>query len=582
MEPKQRALEYSDHIRELRYNGFIEDAIQMCNEAINAFPEDNFFYKLQGDLYGQKGDYVTAAQYYLEQLKRLGGRPGQVKGFARFYKSFVRYTSKSQVSWYRDSIRDAIERQDIAPEIADALGGILEGEFLEDPDLKKLMSLTDDETQAEKVRAAMDWLVKAEKPDKVYAVLQYRLKSQGSKGNGVMNSVLIAAAERAEMYEEAIALIEKSSISERHASMTRTLLRICRKLQDYSRAEEQLKLDEKFIRKSDFNILYELVYYYEFKNNDRLLCATLETMRKQSQNNIPIARTLYNFYLRFNMFSDARSISEDIRSLEEKGKKDKGRIEEQFEAEQGVWDKLQSLVSEQEHNRQMIAMRDLIRGFSHELGQPITNIRYSIQLYNMRAELSKTEKGDIDELLNLILRQTERIGDMLDRFQPIVSSRNKEEAFQVLERIEKVFDDLAGRLKAQGIEYQLKGDESLALWGEAVQFDQIFYNLILNTMQAMTLTERKGMIRVQVEETKDKKIKIIFSDNGPGVGVENAKKIFEPFFTTKAPSSDHGGEGLGLFIVWNILKIFNGKIILDTKYRSGAKFIITILKIEGK
>ena len=86
MEPKQRALEYSDHIRELRYNGFIEDAIQMCNEAINAFPEDNFFYKLQGDLHGQKGDYVTAAQYYLEQLKRLGGRPGQVKGFARFYK----------------------------------------------------------------------------------------------------------------------------------------------------------------------------------------------------------------------------------------------------------------------------------------------------------------------------------------------------------------------------------------------------------------------------------------------------------------------------------------------------------------
>jgi len=44
----------------------------------------------------------------------------------------------------------------------------------------------------------------------------------------------------------------------------------------------------------------------------------------------------------------------------------------------------------------------------------------------------------------------------------------------------------------------------------------------------------------------------------------------------------NGGEGLGLFIVWNILKMFNGTIHLDQSYTRGAKFIIKIpLKKEA-
>lgn len=39
---------------------------------------------------------------------------------------------------------------------------------------------------------------------------------------------------------------------------------------------------------------------------------------------------------------------------------------------------------------------------------------------------------------------------------------------------------------------------------------------------------------------------------------------------------EEGGEGLGLFIVWNILKIFSGKIYVDEQYPYGAGFIIEI------
>jgi hypothetical protein len=81
----------------------------------------------------------------------------------------------------------------------------------------------------------------------------------------------------------------------------RTLLRICRKLKDYTVAENEIDFDESYLDKSRFNVLYELVYYFEFINNSRLLNQTLKKMRISANGSIPIARTLYNFYLRFNI-----------------------------------------------------------------------------------------------------------------------------------------------------------------------------------------------------------------------------------------------------------------------------------------
>ena len=109
-------------------------------------------------------------------------------------------------------------------------------------------------------------------------------------------------------------------------------------------------------------------------------------------------------------------------------------------------------------------------------------------------------------------------------------------------------------------------------FGDQVQFSQVFYNLVLNSMQAI---KNQGKIYVQISESTDN-IKIIFTDNGPGIPKENHKKIFEPFFSTKDPTAGNGGEGLGLFIVWNILRMHQGTIRLNEHYQKGAQFIIQI------
>ena len=220
----------------------------------------------------------------------------------------------------------------------------------------------------------------------------------------------------------------------------------------------------------------------------------------------------------------------------------------------------------------MLALRDLLKGFSHELGQPITNIRYQIQLQQLRIKRGIGTMDEIQDLFVTILAQTERIGFMLDRFRPIVSSKSIQEFFCVNDCIKRVFADLSDRLSQSGIKYRLRENAQVNLFGDQIQFSQVFYNLVLNSMQAIS---SDGEISVSILK-KPNYIRILFSDNGPGIPEENRKKIFEPFFSTKDPTSGNGGEGLGLFVVWNILKMYNGTIQVNHRFEKGAQFIIRI------
>lgn len=301
-------------------------------------------------------------------------------------------------------------------------------------------------------------------------------------------------------------------------------------------------------------------------------------MRNSAESSIPIARTLYNFYLSFDRFEDAQILSEHIQKLIDRKRTEKkrnqlqDRSEEQLESEQIVWQRVKELVSEKEHNRQMLALRDLLKGFSHELGQPITNIRYKIQLQQLRIKRGLGTMDEIQDLFVTILVQTERIGYMLDRFRPIVSSKSVQERFCINDCVKQVFADLSDRLSQNSITYSFQENSQVSLFGDRIQFSQVFYNLILNSMQAIS---SNGEIAVRISATPNT-IRILFSDNGPGIPEENSKKIFEPFFSTKDPTSGNGGEGLGLFVVWNILKMYKGTIQVNHKFKDGAQFIIKI------
>ncbi len=565
-----------DEISRLRFDGNLSVAIERCHDAISAYPEDNFFYKVLGDLYFQEKNYVAAPQAYLEHLKRLSKKPEHFKAFARFYKQFTSEAPGDLCVHFREEIIKAIEDGEIASNIHQLLMETFGDVFVIDDHLKTIFCMSDSDRHLEEIKE----FVETASTDDVRSVIFYQMRQEKYCANTKIKEYLISVAEKKTLYSEAQQLVGKIIAKQKSPNPTliRTLLRMSRKQQDYHYAEQLLSIDEVLVEKSDFNIQYELVYYFDSTGKSELLSKTLKKMRSSAERSIPIARTLYNFYLTFDRFEDAQILSEHIQKLidrkrtESKKNQDQDRSEEQLESEQIVWQRVKDLVSEKEHNRQMLALRDLLKGFSHELGQPITNIRYKIQLQQLRIKRGIGTMDEVQDLFDTILAQTERIGVMLDRFRPIVSSKSVQESFCVNDCVRQVFVDLSDRLSQCGITYSFQETSQISLFGDRIQFSQVFYNLVLNSMQAIL---GNGKITVSITTVRNS-IRILFSDNGPGIPEENRKKIFEPFFSTKDPTSGNGGEGLGLFVVWNILKMYRGTIQLNHKYKNGAQFIIKI------
>src|SRR5205823_10151709 len=70
------------------------------------------------------------------------------------------------------------------------------------------------------------------------------------------------------------------------------------------------------------------------------------------------------------------------------------------------------------------------------------------------------------------------------------------------------------------------------LMADPHQIQQVFLNIINNARQAIEAHQSKGSIQIE-SEAYQRRARIIFQDNGPGISAENLGKIFNPFFTTK-------------------------------------------------
>jgi signal transduction histidine kinase len=135
---------------------------------------------------------------------------------------------------------------------------------------------------------------------------------------------------------------------------------------------------------------------------------------------------------------------------------------------------------------------------------------------------------------------------------------------RTLEELRPDVDARGGVLTAAGEFGTVSGDEIL--------FRQALVNLVRNAVQACA--ESRVAPRILVEGRVDRAegaLRLIVSDNGPGVPVDLRDKVFQPFFTTKGD-----GTGLGLALVQKIVVTHNGRITVSTSKQGGAAFQIVL------
>ncbi len=216
----------------------------------------------------------------------------------------------------------------------------------------------------------------------------------------------------------------------------------------------------------------------------------------------------------------------------------------------------------------MITIGQISAGLAHEIRNPLGTIRNGIYLIKMKVSNKSQEKA-ISMMENSIQRVNNLIEHLL-RFSRTASDKCTQENIETL--VSNIMTLMETKLKAKKIQYHvnLEGNPMITLNIEAVNI--ILINLIENAIDAFSVTRDENLIQISISSTEDS-LHFLIEDNGVGILEEGLPYIFDPFYTTKGEGH---GTGLGLYLVYNEVKKYNGDISVESQYGIGTKFFISI------
>ena len=183
--------------------------------------------------------------------------------------------------------------------------------------------------------------------------------------------------------------------------------------------------------------------------------------------------------------------------------------------------------------------------------------------------------GFFERYLTLMEAETRRISRIVSNLLTFSRQSKMELGTQDINRlIEKTLVLNDNLLKIHHVKIRKELDPALPqVVGSADQLQQVFMNMVSNAAEAME-SRGGGMLAVKTWcRSAADAISISFADSGVGISQGHLNKLFEPFYTTKKKGK---GVGLGLSVVYGIIKAHNGSITVDTLPGKGATFTIQL------
>jgi two-component system NtrC family sensor kinase len=213
------------------------------------------------------------------------------------------------------------------------------------------------------------------------------------------------------------------------------------------------------------------------------------------------------------------------------------------------------------------AIGTLTAGVAHELNNPLNNITLTAaMLEEDYQDLSDEQRLDmVKDLLKEAERSEKIVKNLLD------FARESEIKTEHLDISSLVFETVRlaqNQVKLRGAKIETNIDDNLpSIHGDRQQLRQVFLNLILNAVDAMT---KGGRLYISAQRSNVPDfITVTFKDNGHGIPAHILPSIFDPFFTTKPTAK---GTGLGLSVSKGIVEKHGGDITVDSTVGKGTTF----------
>ncbi|MBK6905070.1 MAG: HAMP domain-containing protein [Saprospirales bacterium] len=216
------------------------------------------------------------------------------------------------------------------------------------------------------------------------------------------------------------------------------------------------------------------------------------------------------------------------------------------------------------------AWREMAKQVAHEIKNPLTPMRLSIQ-HMQYALLLQPEKVNhlVDQVSKTILEQIDSLNEIATAFSNFAKMPQAENStFSINELLANVH----GLFRNEQPEFELSlslPEENILVFADKNQLMRVFNNLYKNAIQAIP-EGRQGNIRTRLF-LREGEVVVQVSDNGSGIPEATRDKVFVPNFTTKS-----SGSGLGLALSKNIVETAGGKIYFETAPEQGTDFFVEL------
>ncbi len=225
--------------------------------------------------------------------------------------------------------------------------------------------------------------------------------------------------------------------------------------------------------------------------------------------------------------------------------------------------------NEVRRHEQLRTLGQLGAGLAHQLRNAATGGRMAIELHQLHCPAAANPEEK--ESLEVALRQLQLMESYLQRFLALGQTRNTPHEPLVLDTlVEDALDLVRNRAAHAGIELVYNKSvsplplgegpgvraENVAISGDADALRQLFVNLLINAIEAVSGNEKGSRrIEVKIKRADDRQVVVKISDSGPGPAPQVAEKLFEPFITDKPE-----GTGLGLYVARQTIEAHRGNI----------------------
>ena len=220
--------------------------------------------------------------------------------------------------------------------------------------------------------------------------------------------------------------------------------------------------------------------------------------------------------------------------------------------------------------QKVAAWREVARRLAHEIKNPLTPIQLSAErLRRKLSDLDAPRADLVQECTTTIIGEVEALKSLVDEFSQFARMPAPRavpaDLHQLLNDTLSLYNDLF-----TDVVFERRFDDALPqVRIDPEQMRRVVINLVDNAIEAMN---RNGTIVLETaHEPSNNIVRLVVSDNGPGIPASEREKLFLPYYSTKGR-----GSGLGLAIVRRIVAEHGGSIDATDNTPQGTRFTIEL------